>query len=232
MRVKRIAAWAVPTLLIAGAAYLFGYSDLIQVKSISISSTVQSPEIETVIAKPIFNLRVGAHLARVNVRGAESALRNIGWVERAKISRNWFSGKVSISVTGRKAVARVIADGAGENSYIDLNGFIYRDSAITDSLPQISIADSKMSAIAASFITKIPSELIAQMQSLSLTSDGNFTMKLSLASNKGQNLMVRWGNIAGLETKLQVYEKLIALPENKSITAIDLSEPKFPIVKK
>jgi hypothetical protein len=70
------------------------------------------------------------------------------------------------------------------------------------------------------------------MQSLTLTSDGNFTMKLSLASNKGQNLMVRWGNIAGLATKLQVYEKLIALPENKSITAIDLSEPKFPIVKK
>jgi hypothetical protein len=70
------------------------------------------------------------------------------------------------------------------------------------------------------------------MQSLSLTSDGNFLMKLSISSNTGSDLMVRWGNIGALQTKLKVYEKLIALPENKSITAIDLSEPKFPIVKK
>jgi cell division septal protein FtsQ len=232
MRVKRIATWAIPTLFIGGAAYLFGYSDLIQVKSISIYPETEVNRIQSVIEKPIFNIRTGAHLARVNVRGAESALKNIGWVEKASVSRNWISGKVSISIVSRKAIARVITDGAAESSLIDLNGFIYSDPEVTDSLPQISIANSKMSSLAASFITQIPADLTGQMQSLSLTSDGNFLMKLALPSKKGPDLMVRWGNIGELQTKLQVYEKLIALPENKSISAIDLSEPKFPIVKK
>jgi cell division septal protein FtsQ len=232
MRVKRIATWAIPTLLIGAVAYLFGYSDLIQVKSISISPLSESDRIQSVIDKPIFNIKTGAHLARVNVRGAESALENIGWIENARISRNWFSGKVSVSIVSRKAVASVITDGTGESSFIDLKGFIYKDPAVTASLPQISIADSKMSSLAASFITQLPADLIGQMKSLDLSSDGNFHMKLSIPSKKGSDLMVRWGNIGELATKLQVYAKLIALPENKSITAIDLSEPKFPIVKK
>jgi cell division septal protein FtsQ len=223
MRIKRIATWAIPTVLIGAAAYVFGYSDLIQVKSLAVA--VDNSDVQSVLAKPIYNLKVGAHMARVNVKGAESALKNIGWVESASISRNWLSGKVTISIVGRKAIARVISDGAGSNTFIDSKGVIYEDQAPAGTLPLITIADPKLAGAAASFITAIPSDLIANMQSLTLSTGGDFDMEIG-------SVLVHWGNGGDLPVKLKVYQKLIALPENKSISAIDLSEPKFPIVKR
>ena len=141
MRIKRVAVWAIPSLIFGGAAYLFGYSDLIQVKTISISPVANNKEINSVIDRPIFNLRVGENLARVNVRGAEQALKGISWVEKASISRNWVSGKVSISILGRKAIAKVLTPSQEGNTYIDLKGVIYKDPSVMADVPVINIAD-------------------------------------------------------------------------------------------
>ena len=235
MRIKRVAVWAIPALLVGGAAYLFGYSDLIQVKTISISPLADNKEINSVIDRPIFNLKVGENLARVNVRGAEQALNGISWVEKASISRNWISGKVSISISGRKAIAKVLIPGQEGSTYIDLKGVIYKDPSVIVELPVITIADPKLALNAANFITKIPPDLLTEMKSLDLSQTGTFDMALSRAGiplGKGGKVLIHWGSDEDLASKIKVYQKLILLPENNGISEIDLSEPKFPIVKK
>lgn len=227
--------WAIPTLIVCAAAYLLGYSNLIQVKSISISPASENEEITSVIEKPIFNLRVGKNLARVNVRGAEQALKGISWVEKATISRNWISGKVSISISGRKAIAKVLTPGQEGNTYIDFKGVIYKDPSVMADLPVITIADPKLALGAANFITKIPPELLKDMKSLDLSVNGTFDMVLSRAGSQIGNvgeILIHWGSGTDLEKKIKVFQKLILLPENNEISEIDLSEPKFPIVKK
>jgi hypothetical protein len=44
-------------------------------------------------------------------------------------------------------------------------------------------------------------------------------------------LTVAWGDLTNMSLKVQVFQALIALPENSKITEIDLSAPHAPIVK-
>jgi hypothetical protein len=102
-------------------------------------------------------------------------------------------------------------------------------------LPVINIADPKLALNAANFITKIPPELLTEMKSLDLSPTGTFDMALSRAGSplgKGGKVLIHWGSGEDLASKIKVYQKLILLPENNGISEIDLSEPKFPIVKK
>jgi hypothetical protein len=43
-------------------------------------------------------------------------------------------------------------------------------------------------------------------------------------------LEVKWGINSENELKTRVYQRILALPENKKITKIDLSAPHAPIV--
>jgi hypothetical protein len=49
--------------------------------------------------------------------------------------------------------------------------------------------------------------------------------------NAGKKLEVRWGDNSENELKFKVYQALLALPENATITRIDVSAPHAPIVK-
>jgi cell division septal protein FtsQ len=231
MRIKRVAIWAVPLLVVGTLAYLLGYSNLLSVKQLEINELGQRPDAASVIARPDLNLKIGAQLARVNVRGAESALTKIGWVERSKVSRNWISGKVEISITARTPVAKVVAQDLGGDSYIDLAGKIYQDSSISKPLPVITIGDSKLASEAARFISTMPmisSDLLAKMKDLTLSAQGDFEMQVA---DLGHLISIRFGNGSDLAKKVEIYNRLIALPENKKVTSIDLSDPKYPIAK-
>jgi len=225
MRYKRVASWAVPLLILAALTYIFGYSNLLQVKSISFSGSANQAQIQSAINNEKFNLKVGSKLARVNVRGAERAISNIGWVKKVVISRNWFTGKVFITVEPRTAIAQVI--GSGGTSLIDASGFFYSDPQAAGTLPRIQIASQNQAQEAAKFIAGIPSELLARMSNLNLDAKNGYLMALS-----SPNLTINWGDSKNLAIKVKIYERLIALPENKSMSQLDLSDPKFPIVKK
>jgi cell division protein FtsQ len=228
MRIKRIASWVIPILLVAVLAYIFGYSNLLKVQSVEFNNSANTPEVQNLVASPKFNIRVGAKLARVNVRGAERAISGIGWVAQSKISRDWLHGRVEISVVGRKAIASIISKNLSSKSVMDLTGTIYEDPSDTQQLPAITISDPRMAALAATFITHIPASLIAEMRNLTLTNDGIFEMEV--ADSNGVKL-IRWGDLQNLATKLRLFEKLNSLPENTKITFLDLSDPKFPVVR-
>ena len=228
MRIKRVASWAIPLLVVVALAYLFGYSNFLTVKSIKVNEVAQRSDIQRVISSQSFNIKIGAKLARVNVRGAQKAISSIGWVADAKVSRNWITGRVSISANARKAVAAIASNSTSGALYVDSGGFIYQDPSITESLPVITIADSKLARAAAQFVTALPTYLLGEMKNLSLDGAGEFIMQENLGS---KTLNIRWGSALDLDTKVKIYEKLIALPENKNAISIDLSDPKYPIVK-
>ena len=228
MRIKRVASWAIPLLIVGALAYLLGYSNFLTVKSIKINEVAQRPGIQKVISSQSFNLKVGAKLARVNVRGAQKAISAIGWVAVAKVSRNWISGRVSISANARKAVATIASNSTTGALYVDSGGFIYQDSSINEVLPIITISDSKLARIAAQFVTALPFYLLGEMKNLSLDGAGEFVMQENLGS---KTLSIHWGSGLDLDTKVKIYEKLIALPENRNAISIDLTDPKYPIVK-
>ncbi|MEN9735889.1 MAG: hypothetical protein RL129_599 [Actinomycetota bacterium] len=229
MRYKRILAWLIPTILISAATYLFGYSGIFKVNQVVITGAQEHADVNAFINGAQMNTAIGGELARVNVRGLENSLKNVGWIKSAKVSRDWFGGKVKVEIIARKALAKVVMAGSAGNTYIDQSGIIYEDAMGQSGLPEITISDSKLSGKAATFIGALPSELTANMRDLNLTSQGQFVMNLD---NNHQGLLVLWGDGSNLATKVALYNRLIALPENKKISGIDLTNPKFPIVKK
>ena len=228
MRIKRITSWLIPLVSIGLLTYIFGYSNLLSVKELSFNDPAKRSDIQSIANRPELNLRVGAKLARVNVRGAMRAFESVSWVEKVGVSRNWLTGRISIVVEGRVPVANLVSTNSGSASFIDKSGSIFQDSSIKEKLPIVTIANPEMAHLAARFITSIPTDLIQEMNSLDLAATGDFVMIIGKGPN---SLLIRWGNGSDLPTKVRIYKDLIALPENKKITAIDLSNPKYPIVK-
>ena len=236
MKYKRVLVWVLPSIVIALMAYLLGYSNFLEVKAIdrnlsvdySTDYSTDFKDLDGVINKPEFHLNLGAKLARVNVRGAEKALAEIPWVAKASVSRNWISGKVSITIEPRVPIATVINQASGTAAYIDKTGVVYRDPNFKGSLPSISISNSKNLERVAGFVAQLPSELIDEMKNLTLSASGDLEMQIS---NGNQSISVNWGDGSKFEAKWLILQKLILLPENKSLSEVDLSDPKNPLVR-
>ena len=236
MKYKRVLAWVLPLIFIALLAYLLGYSNFLEVKTIdrnlsadySADYSTDFKDLDRVINKAEFHLNLGAKLARVNVRGAEKALEEIPWVAKASLSRNWISGKISINIEPRVPIATVMNQASGTTAYIDKTGVIYRDPNFKGSLPSISISNSKNLERVAGFVAQLPSELIDEMKNLTLSASGDLEMQIS---NGNQSISVNWGDGSKFEAKWLILQKLILLPENKSLSEVDLSDPKNPLVR-
>ena len=236
MKYKRVLALVFPLIFIALLAYLLGYSNFLEVKAIDRNLTTGYSEdystdfkdLDSVINKAEFHLNLGAKLARVNVRGAEKALAEIPWVAKASVSRNWISGKVSINIEPRVPIAKVMNQSSGTAAYIDKTGVVYRDPNFKGSLPSIAISNSKYLKRLASFVAQLPSELIDNLENLTLMASGDLETQIS---NGNQSFSVNWGDGSKFEAKWLILQKLILLPENKSLSEVDLSDPKNPTVR-
>ena len=228
--------WVLPSIFIASLAYVLGYSNFLEVKAIDRKLTTGYSEdystdfkdLDRVINKAEFHMNLGAKLARVNVRGAERALAEIPWVAKASVSRNWISGKVSIDIEPRIPIATLVNQTSGTATYIDKTGVVYRDPNFKGSIPSISISNSKYLKRLASFVTQLPSELIDKLENLTLMASGDLEMQIS---NGNQSISVNWGDGSKFEAKWLILQKLILLPENKSLSEVDLSDPKNPTVR-
>ena len=150
------------------------------------------------------------------------------WVAKASLSRNWFSGKISINIEPRVPIATVMNQASGTTAYIDKTGVIYRDPNFKGSLPSISISNSKNLERVAVFVAQLPSELIDEMEKLTFLASGDLEMQIS---NGDQSVSVNWGDGSKFEAKWLILQKLILLPENKSLSEVDLSDPKNPLVR-
>ena len=204
----------VSTLVLAVVAYVLGWSSLFTVSSIEITGS------KTQVSSGIV---MGQKLARVEPRAVAAQFEKLDWVSKARVTRNWINGKVSIELTERTPVAIY------DNTVIDSTGksFVLRGSPSTN-LVQIQAKDLAAAVKAVTFFTSLPSDLKSTLTVVKVRSTGALVL---VANNAGKNLEIRWGSDSENELKLKVYKALIALPENAAIKRVDVSAPHAPIVK-
>jgi cell division septal protein FtsQ len=196
------------------ASYALGWSTLFTVSSVEIKGTDQFlPQ----------NVKVGEKLARVEPRAVASTYENFAFVQDAQVSRNWISGKVTISITTRTPVAIF------NNQAIDASGKAFMVKGdLPAALPQIQAGNIEIAVTAVEFMTSLPDEIRSDLKILKVRSTGAYVLEVDV---EGRKVEVRWGLATDNELKAKVYKALLAQPENAKLKRMDLSAPHAPIVK-
>jgi cell division septal protein FtsQ len=206
---------ALGTAIIVGlAAYALGWSTLFTVSSVEVKGTDQFlPQ----------NVKIGEKLARVEPRAVAAAYESFAFVQDAQVSRNWISGKVTISITTRTPVAIF------NNQAIDDSGkaFVVKGN-LPAALPQIQAGNIEIAIAAVDFMTSLPDEIRSGLKILKVRSTGAYVLEVDV---EGRKVEVRWGFSTDNELKAKVYKALLAQPENAKLKRMDLSAPHAPIVK-
>jgi cell division protein FtsQ len=213
MKNKRLLALAI-AIIVGLASYALGWSTLFTVSSVEIKGTDQFlPQ----------SVKVGEKLARVEPRAVASTYENFAFVQDAQVSRNWISGKVTISITTRTPVAIF------NNQAIDDSGkaFVVKGN-LPAALPQIQASNVEIAVTAVEFMTSLPDEIRSNLKILKVRSTGAYVMDVDV---EGRKVEVRWGFATDNDLKAKVYKALLAQPENAKLKRMDLSAPHAPIVK-
>jgi cell division protein FtsQ len=235
-RVKRLLRGALILGLIVGLIYGLGWSTLIQVKSISYSGTANSSDITTALIHEKVSLKIGMPLARVDVRAISRIAQQQGWVRESRISRNWWSGKVSIFIIERKPIA-VFTDINNLVTYFDAQGSTFNspvryttgDGGRT--LPNITFTSNTPQArrSAAEWVVAMPSDYLSAMTSLVVSTPARIVMKAIDAGTGNKAITVIWGEVQDMPLKVRVLRALLSRPENKARHIFDLTSPLAPI---
>ena len=208
-------------MLIAGLAYLLGWSNVLTIKGISYTGAPTKSSEATI--KNLTNLEVGQRLARVETRKIAGRLETLPWIESANLSRNWISGKILVAVKPRIPIATFngqLMDSTGKR--FELPG------GFDSKLPSVFARDTKSGLAAIKLFTKLPTEFSTRTSAFTAISPENINFKIT---DGKRSLLVIWGSDIEIDLKLKVYKALVALPENSRIKKIDLTEPRSPIVK-
>ena len=213
MKNKRLIALAA-AIILALASYALGWSTLFTVSSVEVKGTDQFlPQ----------SVKVGEKLARVEPRAVAATYEKFAFVKDAQVSRNWISGKVTISITSRTPVAIF------NNQAIDDSGkaFVVKGQLPAD-LPQIQAGTVDIAVTAVGFMTSLSDEIRSNLKVLKVRSTGAYVMDIDV---QGRKVEVRWGFATDNELKAKVYKALLEQPENAKLKRMDLSAPHAPIVK-
>ena len=213
--------FAITILIILTLAYLFGWTNLFQVKSIEVIGAPDSTVTATVLKRS--GVKLGEQMARVEPKEISNRLdsSNIDWLERVEISRNWLSGKLTIALKARTAVATV------GGKLIDEQGFLFTSPISPKNLsqlPVLSAGDQQLRISAIELYQGLPDDLRKKVVGVNASSKENFQFELA------NGLKIMWGNSRDSSVKARIYKALIALPENKKIKLMDLSDPSKPSV--
>ena len=213
MKNKRLIALAT-AIFVGAASYALGWSSLFTVSSVEVTGTDQRlPQ----------NIKVGEKLARVEPRAVAATYEKFAFVQDAQVSRNWISGKVTISITSRTPVAIF------NNQAIDDSGkaFVVKGQ-LPAALPQIQASSVEIAVTAVEFMKSLPEEIRSNLKILKVRSTGAYVMDVDV---QGRKVEVRWGFATENELKAKVYKALLEQPENAKLKRMDLSAPHAPIVK-
>ena len=213
MKNKRLIAFAI-AIIVGAASYALGWSTLFTVSSVEVTGTDQRlPQ----------SIKVGEKLARVEPRAVAATYEKFAFVQDAQVSRNWISGKVTISITSRTPVAIF------NNQAIDDSGkaFVVKGQ-LPAALPQIQASSVEIAVAAVEFMKSLPEEIRSNLKILKVRSTGAYVMDVDV---QGRKVEVRWGFATENELKAKVYKALLEQPENAKLKRMDLSAPHAPIVK-
>ena len=205
---------ALGVLIFATAGYILGWSSLFTVSSVDIqgSTTLMS---STIVP--------GEKLARVEPRKVAAEFEKNLWIKKADVSRNWISGKVTITLSKRTPIALY------DNQAIDADGVSFPTP--TDSvkgLPRILAPTAESAVEAAAFFMALPAEIAESVVLVKVRSAQAYVLEIV---DGGKSIELLWGQEGESALKVKVYKALIAQPENSKIFRIDLTAPHAPIVK-
>ena len=217
-------------------AYILGWSSLLTVKSIEVSGTQSSKTITNELMAKDLTLTVGMKLARVDIRGIKSTLSNMDWLANYSVSRNWFSGKISLLVEEKTGIAKAVAAG-GSILYFDKDGQLFKPISANqlgamNNLPLVQSQSNSKSDLAevAKLLQQIPSDLTNLLSNLNGISVGKSGF-ISMSTKSGDRIIeIIWGRADAIAQKSKVLVALLDLPENNAATKFDLSLPDSPIV--
>lgn len=213
MKKKRTVA-LLAILLLAGSSYVLGWSTLFTVSSVEIQGTNSYLPI---------TIKAGEKLARVEPRAVAATYERIDFIRKAKVSRNWITGKVTIAVTTRTAIAIY------NNQAVDEFGRTFAiEAKSAQSLPRIQAPNVSEAVIAVEFFASLPEAIKSQMKLLKVADSGAYLLEVN---EENRNIEVIWGMPTENALKAKVYIALLAESENAKIRKIDLSAPHAPIVK-
>ncbi len=216
----RLVKILISVLLLSSLTYLFGWSSVFTVKKVEYSGISNSNQISAV-ERRVGDL-TGTKLARIEPRQIANTINSLSWVNGADVSRNWFSGSVSISVQPRTAI------GAFGTSYIDASGTIFDPIVPPVDVPRVSAPTPDIGLEAIKLFTSLPQDFRANIESMSARSGSDFSMILQVPARQ---VTLRFGSADDVALKVKVFNALMALKENKKVSAIDVSAPHAPIVK-
>jgi cell division septal protein FtsQ len=210
---RRFTLVALPILMIAGATYALGYSTLFTVSSVEIIGSRLN--INPGVIK-------GEKLARIQPKVIATKFENLTWVKKAEVSRDWISGKVTVRILERTPVALY------NGKAFDVEGKSFQlQNGKTSDLIQIQAIDATSALKAVDLLNSLDSQLTQTLKSIKVQNSGSLELQLA----QGDRILeVKWGLNSENELKTRVYQRILALPENKKITKIDLSAPHAPIV--
>lgn len=215
------AVGAISLVVFAGATYILAWSPLFEVSAIKVIGNPSGVSKESVMSAS--DIRVGDKLARIEPRSISNRLSEFNWIEGAEMERNWVNGEVTISLLPRTPV------GIYRNRALDKSGEIFDfPGAISPDLPRVSASSPDLGLTAIELFRKLPLTIRQNLISISATSPAAI---VSIETRGDRELRVRWGSLENIELKVQVYEALLALPENKRARKVDLSAPYAPIVR-
>ncbi len=209
--------------LISTLAYILGWTNIFTVQDISVTGSPTN-EITTQVLQ-ISDIKRGEKLARVEPRKISNnlALAGINWIESVDISRNWLTRKVAINLKARTPIA------ISGDKYLDKAGVIFT-SPIVVSKDLVTIDASNFAArvAAVQFLQKLPQDFAKRIASISTTGQSK-SRSYEIALKNG--LSISWGSDRDITLKIKIFKAILALPENKKITSMDLTDPTKPSVK-
>lgn len=242
------------TAIIAGLAYLLGWSNAFVVEKIVIQTQSKdvSQEVKAKLAQNPAVVKIGDPLARVDRRAIASRLRELLWVENIQLDRRLFAGEVLISVIPREPIARITTS---TSATVDSIGFLGADleifylprsavdKAISSgetnwgSIPEVSFqgefqggASETTDAIRQDIRTLLESLIKNDVKVKQVVAQSPTELSTKV-SKSGKTLDIYWGSVNELSLKMEVLERLMALKENKRARYFNLSNPVSPIVK-
>ena len=214
-------ALAIAFIMIVSAAYVLGWSSLFTVKQVVV---VGAPNPSEAFAIE-HSVHIGGKMARLELQFLSKSLHKYTWLDHSSVSRNWLKGVVTVRVWTRTPIAQF------QSHLIDDAGIIFDLPSVgTSHLPIITGSSNISAKFAVSVLTKLPPQLRSQVIAILVHGIDSAILSITDLTLK-RVLTVAWGDQTNMSLKVQVYQALVALPENSKITQIDLSAPHAPIVK-
>jgi len=213
-------------LVFGAGSYLLGWSSVFSVRSVAISGA-PTQESEVAVSRAL-QITKGEKLARLDPRALSNRLKSFDWIDNSKVSRNWISGKISISIKSRTPIALYSEPGKPQVA-LDASGKTFATpSDVASGLPRVSASSVAGGLAAIKLFTELPKSFSEKIERMSAARADNF---LIYGEFSGQQLRIIWGDGADTDLKVEVINALLAREENKNLRMIDVTAPHAPIVK-